>query len=46
MRLLKLVLDRLVLWQSECWFAVGNVAMKANTLHETCGEGYHLNMVI
>jgi len=34
LRLLKLVLDRLVLLQSECWFAVGNVAMKAITLHE------------
>jgi hypothetical protein len=41
MRLLKLVLDRLVLLQSECWFAVGNAALKAITLHETCGEGYH-----
>lgn len=46
MRLLELVSDRLVLLQRDCWFAVGNAALKAITLHEICGEGYHLNMVI
>lgn len=46
MKLLKLVLDRLVLLRSDCWIAVGNTALKSITLHETCGEGYNLNMVI